>query len=87
MQTAIAALISLRAGGMGGTLEQDLKHLRTGIDLSKSDACGLARLLIAKGIFTEQEYVDAITQSVKEEADNYEKMVQSVLSNRNIRTG
>ena len=41
------------------------KHLRTGLDLSKSDMGGLARLLIAKGVFTEQEYNEAITNAAK----------------------
>ena len=45
------------------------KHLRVGIDMSKADQAGLARLLIDKGVFTEAEYVEAITQSAKEEAE------------------
>lgn len=45
------------------------KHMRTGIDMTKADMKGLALLLIDKGIFTKEEYIAAITQSAKEEAD------------------
>lgn len=62
------------------------KHLRTGLDLSKSDLAGLARLLIAKGVFTEAEYIAAITASAVEEADGYETTVQAVIGHRNIKT-
>lgn len=83
IQTAIAVL-------MGRDPDLSLvqpKHMRTGLDLSKSDMGGLARLLIAKGVFTEQEYNEAITNAAKEEADNYERWVQVVLGHRGARTG
>jgi hypothetical protein len=62
------------------------KHLRVGIDMSKSDTCGLVRLLISKGVFTEEEYIAAITKAAQEEADSYEKTVQSVLGHKGIQT-
>ena len=82
IQTAIAVL-------MGRDPDFSLvqpKHLRTGLDLSKSDMGGLARLLIAKGVFTEEEYIEAITNAAEREADDWERMVQAVLGNRDIRT-
>jgi hypothetical protein len=82
IQTAIAVLIG-RDPNYSGI---DPKHVRVGIDLSKSDMAGLARLLIAKGIFTEAEYIDAITTAATQEADAYEKTVQSVLGHRGTRT-
>jgi len=45
------------------------KHLRVGIDMSKADQKGLVDLLIAKGVFTKEEYIDAVTQSAAEEAE------------------
>ncbi len=48
------------------------KDLRTGLDLSKSDQAGLATLLIAKGIFTMEEYLAAIADSAEREADGKE---------------
>jgi hypothetical protein len=62
------------------------KHMRVGIDLSKSDMGGLARLLIEKGVFTEAEYVTAITRAAEDEAAAYEKEVQAVIGHRGIRT-
>jgi hypothetical protein len=34
------------------------KHMRVGIDMSKADQSGLAKLLIDKGIFTLGEYLE-----------------------------
>ena len=48
------------------------KHLRVGIDMSKSDMGGLATLLIAKGVFTEAEYLEAIADAAEREADTQE---------------
>lgn len=36
------------------------KHMRVGIDMSKADMAGLARLLIEKGVFTLEECVAAM---------------------------
>jgi hypothetical protein len=43
------------------------KHLRVGNVLSKVDQSALASLLISKGIFTEEEYVEAIRIATIEE--------------------
>lgn len=48
------------------------KHLRTGIDTSKSDFGAMARLLIAKGIFSEDEYIDALIDGMEREKTTYE---------------
>lgn len=63
------------------------KKLRTGIDLTKADMGGLTTLLIAKGVFTAAEYTEALETSAEREADDYEKSVQAVLGNRNIKLG
>jgi hypothetical protein len=63
------------------------KHMRTGIDMSKSDMGGLATLLIAKGVITQDEYVEAITAAAEREADGYEKIVQAITGDRRVRTG
>lgn len=54
---------------------QTPKHMRVGIDLSKSDMGGLARLLISKGVFTETEYLEAIVEAAEQEAAAYENEV------------
>ncbi|MCA0202967.1 MAG: hypothetical protein LCH92_01385 [Proteobacteria bacterium] len=48
------------------------KHLRVGIDMSKADMGGLARLLIAKGVFSELEYFEAMADGAEREAEAYE---------------
>jgi hypothetical protein len=51
------------------------KHLRVGVNLAMSDHAGLVRLLIEKGIFTEEEYLKAITDEANRELDRVEKTV------------
>lgn len=48
------------------------KHLRVGVDMSKSDMKGLATLLIEKGLFTLEEYVEAMAKAAEEEAHDME---------------
>lgn len=83
IQSAIAALMG-RDPGYSAT---EPKHLRVGIDMSKSDQAGLVTLLIAKGVFTKDEYIAAVTQSATDEANAYETSVQAVLGHRGVRTG
>ncbi|WP_417627044.1 hypothetical protein [Pararhodobacter aggregans] len=48
------------------------KHLRVGVDMSKPDMAGLAGLLIAKGVISELEYLEAIAVAAEGEAEAYE---------------
>lgn len=50
------------------------KHLRTGLNLSKSDMFGLALLLMAKGVITEAEYVEAMRLGANEELARYQQL-------------
>jgi hypothetical protein len=49
-----------------------LKHLAVGNCLRAADMEGLTVLLIAKGIITEQEYLDAILASAEREVELFE---------------
>lgn len=49
------------------------KHLRTGLDVGKAEFGGLAKLLISKGIITEDEHYAAITEAVEQEQADYER--------------
>ena len=82
VQTAIAALMAFDADYK----PTQPKHMRTGIDMSKSDMGGLVQLLIAKGVFTELEYMHAMCVAAKAEADTYEKLLQAVMSQKNVKT-
>lgn len=65
---------------MNDSHECSPKHLRVGVNAAMSDHSGLVRLLIAKGVFTEAEYVEAITDTMKREADAYENRLQQKYS-------
>lgn len=47
------------------------KHLRVGVNSALSDAGGLVRLLIAKGVITEEEYREAIADAMEREVQRY----------------
>lgn len=61
VQSAVALRISQDPA------EANSKHLRVGIDLSKAEQAGLARLLIDKGLFTITEYEEYMRLAVNEE--------------------
>jgi hypothetical protein len=60
------------------------KHLRVGIDITKGEQGGLARLLIAKGLITEDEYLDAMIDGLERELEFQTKQVHSVTGHTNI---
>lgn len=49
------------------------KHLRTGLDAQMSEFASLVQLLVAKGVFSEQEYFDASLQALRDEVARYER--------------
>lgn len=49
------------------------KHLRVGINTALCDHAALVRLLIALGLFTEAEYVEALADEMEREAKRYEQ--------------
>ena len=76
MQSAVAYDITKRLFGdePGGMLSAEavnkaLKDVRVGINSALSAQGGLADLLISKGVFTQEEYVQAVTVAMEREAD------------------
>jgi hypothetical protein len=60
------------------------KQLRVGIDLRACDHAALVRLLIAKGVVTEEEYLEAIA----DEAEREKKRIEdSLLERYGVRIG
>lgn len=55
--------------------ETEPKHLRVGINAAMVGHCGLAELLMAKGVFTREEYYEAMATAMEREAASYEKQV------------
>jgi hypothetical protein len=69
--------------GIAALLERDPKigtpkHLRVGIDTGKAEHAALARLLIAKGMITEEEYTEAIIAGVEAEQRAYEERLSII---------
>jgi len=55
------------------------KHLRTGLEMRAADHAGLVKLLLAKGVFTELEYTEAMADAAEEEKVRYEQRVTEVI--------
>lgn len=53
------------------------KHLRVGVNAALADHGSLVRLLIAKGVFTEVEYLEAIATGMEAEVVDYEAGIKA----------
>jgi hypothetical protein len=51
--------------------ETSLKHLRVGVNSAMCNQAALVRLLIAKGLFTPEEYEKEIADEMERERDRY----------------
>ena len=78
VQAGIAALMNMP----GGFRSCEVKHLRVGIDTTKADIGSLARLLVSKGVFTEEEYLAAIADGMESEAADYEARVSEAFGKK-----
>lgn len=67
-QTAIAFELA-----KGETKQIDPKHLRVGINSSLIDSAALAKLLIDRSVFTEEQYYEALAEAAEAELANYER--------------
>lgn len=72
MQTGVAIM-------MNYTNQTQPKHLRVGVNSAMSDQGGLAQLLIAKGVFTLDEYEKAVADAMEREVESYRKLIQEKL--------
>lgn len=72
MQTGIASCIAV--GWTGATQ----KHLRVGIDTSKSDHGALVKLLLEKGVITEEEYGRALLEGLENEVKGFERLFEQL---------
>ena len=53
------------------------KMLRTGVNLAMVEHGALVRLLIAKGLFTEEEYFEELVKGVEDEKRLYEERLSA----------
>lgn len=49
------------------------KHLRVGVNSAMVETSALAKLLVAKGVFTKEEFEAVLTEEMTAEAERYEK--------------
>ena len=72
VQTGIAMEIARRGEHGAGCSP---KHLREGINSAMVSQTALVELLIAKGVFTLAEYMQALTRAANAEVERYEEML------------
>ena len=72
MQTGVA--VEHGHGSQDGTP----KHLRVGINSALINDAALARLLIEKGVFTEDEYTEAVALEAEAEAKRYQDRIRKM---------
>lgn len=65
MQTGVAMWMHIDPN------ETSPKHLRVGVNSALCDSAALAKLLIAKGLITEEEYIKALADQMGEEVSRY----------------
>lgn len=58
-----------------GSQDGSPKHLRTGVNMSKCDHAALVRLLVAKGVFTDLEYITELVLEAEREVKRYEDRI------------
>jgi len=73
MQSGVA--MEQSRGGQDGTP----KHLRTGVNSMAVTDAALAKLLIERGIFTEEEYCEAIADEMEAEVRRYEERLSQAI--------
>lgn len=60
------------------------KHLRVGINTALVEAGAMAKLLIKKGLITEDEYYQALIEGVGEEVERYKTELKGHLGDPNL---
>lgn len=74
VQTGVAFEMGMAPNG-GGTSP---KHLRVGVNSTMVTDRALAELLIAKGVFSEEEYIEAVANAAEQELARYEALYPGV---------
>jgi hypothetical protein len=77
------ALKEMRAGVVAAaearSVEMNPAVIRMGLNSALVDVLALSRLLLAKGIFTREEYEAAVGQAMRETADAYAPVIRQAL--------
>lgn len=56
--------------------ETEPKHLRVGINAALCDHAALVNLLINKGVISDKEYIQVITDEMADEVERYKKAIK-----------
>jgi hypothetical protein len=72
MQSGVAMVIQL-----GLSEDHTPKHLRVGVNSAMAEHSGLVKLLIAKGVITEEEVEASLTKAMEDEVALYEKQLSA----------
>lgn len=81
VQSAIAFEINLVGNDKAAA---NPKHLRTGINSCLVDSSAVAKLLMEKGVFTEEEYLIGIAEAAERELETLTKKMQNLTGKTNI---
>lgn len=84
LNARIAALSHAIQSGVAIDLQQDAssgtpKHLRVGVNMALVGNGALVRLLITKGVITEEEYLTELVAGLEAEKDAYEERLAARL--------
>ena len=63
------------------------KHLRVGVNSAMVETGAIAKLLMQKGVFTEEEYYQALVELMQNEVKLYKEWLTVRLGNVNIELG
>ena len=77
---AVRAGVAMEMNDAPPTISQSAvspKMLRTGVNLAMVSHGALVRLLIAKGLFTEEEYFEELVKGVEDEKRLYEERLSA----------
>jgi hypothetical protein len=77
VQTGVAMMLERRPNG-----DTTPKHLRVGVNIAMCEAAGMSRLLVRKGVITEDEYWDAMIEVMREEVARYKAEVNEAVGAR-----
>lgn len=83
LRAQVAALSHAIQTGVAYELEKDPrsgtpKHLRTGVNIALVESGALVRLLVKKGLITEEEYYAELIAGLEDEKNTYERRVQAL---------
>ena len=68
-----AMMSGVKAEHESGSTDGTPKHLRCGVNSALVNDAALVRLLVSKGIITEEEYVEAVADEMEREVARYEE--------------